>query len=254
MGLFNHFLDRLIHTESTPLTPEQLLSHHDLKERFLEDFEQYEHLITLQKTRQLVEVWVLNRKNSFQSMITHVDLMDKSLRLDAFSPTLNSPESLINQRITIRHQQRWQKLEITSTIIGWSDKEQCYILSLPEYAAYQPRRTYPRLLLTHNVLKTQISPLYGAPWYATVKDISRGGMRINISGDLRPHLHRDKLLPKCQVILDNSISIQCRGLVRGYSYVSKPYRHTEISIEFQNMNHSDQTDLRRFIDYVEVAA
>ncbi|MFT5421739.1 MAG: c-di-GMP-binding flagellar brake protein YcgR [Candidatus Endobugula sp.] len=250
MGLFNHFIDRLTHTEVEPIVNQQAIEH-----RLLEHYDNYNHLLKLQAARQLVEVLLNNRKNSFQSMIINIDLINDSFGLDAFSPTLLAPESLIGQDITIRHQHQWKKLEINTSIIDWSVVDQCYRLNLPEFADYQPRRNYPRLLLdNNNLLKTHINPLYGAPWYATVKDISQGGMRINIPGDLRQHLHKDKLLPQCQVILDEDITVKCRGVVRAFTYVSKPYRHTEISIEFHNMNHFHQTDLKRFIDYIEVAA
>lgn len=249
MGLFNHFLDRLIHT-NTEIPVQQASNQH-----FIECFDNFQHLMKLQDNRQLLEVLVPNHKNSFQSMIIGIDFTNESFKLDEFSPSLLSPESLLNQVVTIRHHKNWEKLEIQGTIFNWSEEEHCYYLSLPEFVAYQPRRNYPRLLLANNnPLKTHINPLYGAPWYATVKDISQGGMRINVSGDLRPHLHKDKLLPKCLVILDSNISILCQGEVRAFSYISKPYRHTEISIEFRNMSQPHQTDLKRFIDYIEVAA
>lgn len=249
MGLFNHFIDRLTHNEA-----EQVIQQ-ATNERVVENFDNYNHLMKLQDDRQLLEVRTLDHKNSFQSMVIGIDFMEGTFSLDEFSPRLQQPESLLYQEVIICHQQHWEKLEIKTRIERWSEQEHCYYLSLPEFVDYQPRRNYPRLLLANNSpLKTHINPLYGAPWYAIVKDISQGGMRIEITGDLRPHLHRDKVLPKCQIMLDDNISVQCRGLIRSFSYVSKPHRHTEISIEFKNMSQAHQTDLKRFIDYVEIAA
>jgi c-di-GMP-binding flagellar brake protein YcgR len=249
MGLFNHFIDRLTNNDQ-----EQVIQQVS-NERIVEHFDNYNHLMKLQDDRQLIEVCLPQHKNSFQSMIIGIDFIEGTFSLDGFSPRLQHPESLINQEVIIRHYKHWEKLEIKACITRWSTEEQCYYVSLPEFVDYQPRRNYPRLLLANSsTLKTHINPLYGAPWYAIVKDISQGGMRINISGDLRPHLHKDKVLPKCQIILDDNISIQSRGLVRAFSYVSKPYRHTDISIEFQNMSQTHQTDLKRFIEYIEIAA
>lgn len=249
MGLFNQFIDRITHHH-----PEQVMQQ-ITNERAMNHFDNYHHLMQLQDDRQLVEVYLSGHKNSFQSMIIGIDFVDANISLDEFSPFVEHPESLINQEVTIRHYKNWEKLEIHTSITGWSKQEHCFQLALPEFIEYQPRRNYPRLLLANNhPLKSHINPLYGAPWYAIVKDISQGGMRINVSGDLRPHLHKDKVLPKCQIMLDDNISVQARGLVRAFSYSNKPYRHTEISIEFTNMTEAHKTDLKRFIDYVEVAA
>ncbi len=250
MSIFNRFIDRF-----TPVNTEEAISQQIINERFVEHFDRYNNLMRLQDDRQLLEVLIDGHKNSFQSMIVSIDFMDGSFSLDEFSPRLKNPHSLVNHTVTIRHQQDWEKLEIQAKVLEWSSEDACYFLALPEYVDYQPRRNYPRLVLTNETpLKTHINPLYGAPWYATVKDISQGGMRINVAGDLRPHLHKDKLLPKCQIILDDNMAIHARGEVRSFSYINKPYRHTEISIEFRNMSQPHQSDLKHFLDYVQVAA
>jgi c-di-GMP-binding flagellar brake protein YcgR len=249
MGLFNQFIDRLTHHH-----PEQVM-HQITHDNVVNHFVNYHHLMEMQDDRQLIEVRLSGHKNSFQSMIIGIDFVDAHFSLDEFSPFLAQPESLVHQEVTILHYKNWEKLEIHTTITGWSEQEHCYQLALPDFVDYEPRRHYPRLLLENsNPLKSHINPLYGAPWYAIVKDISQGGMRINVSGDLRPHLHKDRVLPKCQIMLDDNITIQTRGLVRAFSYRNKPYRHTEISIEFNHMSEAHKMDLKRFIDYVEVAA
>lgn len=248
MSIFNRFIERLTHSDN------HIPNEHFINERLLENIEQYHHLADLQKRRQLIEV-ILPTDKSLQSMIVGMDVIARTLYLDAFTPTLVVPEALVGETITIRHYKEWQKLEVNMEVIQWNAQESYYELALPEFIDYQPRRNYPRLSLNQpHLLTSHIHPPYGAPWYATVKDISQGGMRVTISGDLRPHLHRDKPLPRCQIQIDNAINVQSRGIVRGFSYVSKPYRHTEISIEFVHMSQPHQTDLKRFIDYIEVAA
>ena len=247
MGLFNRFLDRFSHNSA----PEAEFINHE----WVNNFEKYHDLTNLQDKRQLLEVFINNNKNSFQTMIIGIDFFTGTFSIDAFSPQLLNPESLVGQTIHIRHQSHWQQLDIEATVSEWSTENSCYSLALPVINSYQPRRHHPRIELSSDkLLKTEINPLYGAPWYATVKDISEGGMRIAISGDLRAHLHKDKLLPKCQIRLDNNIAIQCRGIVRAFSYYPKPSRQTEISIAYQNMSQSDLTDLRRFISFIDVAA
>jgi len=146
-------------------------------------------------------------------------------------------------------------LSMDLEVLHWDEVNRFYYLNLPESVHYTPRRHTDRLLLSsHKALNTHITPLYGAPWYATVKDISQGGMRITMSGDNRPHLHKHKPLPKCEIILSDNITIQCRGEVKAFSYHNKPYRHTAISIEFDSMDDKDRQHLQHFIDFIEVAA
>ena len=250
MGIFHRLIDHIkgdepalyVHEEPIEKDMATLANH-------------YQSLLDLQNTRQLLEVLLPNVKNSFQSMIIDIDLAKGCFSLDAFSPQLEDPEQITNQHIIIRHTKDWQVLEIQSRILTWNPEQDCYQLLLPEWVDYQPRRNQQRLLLSQdNILNVTINPLYGAPWYATVKDISLGGMRVNLSGDLRSHLHRDKILPKCQIILDSHMTIVARGEVKSFSYISKPYRHTEISIEFEGMSHKHLSDLKHFLDYIEVAA
>jgi len=249
MGLFNRFIDRFSHS-ANDAQHEPAINH-----EWVNSFEKYQYLTNLQDQRQLLEVFVRGQKKSFQSMIIGIDFFSGTFSLDEFSPSLLTPDSLVGSSLIIRHQSQWQQLDIEATVNEWSAAQGCYHLALPIVSEYKPRRQYTRFQLSRNkLLKSEVNPLYGAPWYATVKDISEGGMRIAIPGDLRPHLQKDTILPKCQVLLDNGMAIQCRGVVRAFSYVPKPYRHTEISIAYHNMSHAHQADLRRFLDYIGHAA
>jgi len=250
MGLFNRFIDRFSHSAND--------NHHEptINHDWIQSFEKYHYLTNLQDKRQLLEIFIKGEKGSFQTMVVGIDFFAGLFSLDSFSPQLLAPESLVGHTVIIRHQSQWQQLDIEATINEWSTEDSCFRLLLPVVSDYRPRRHYTRFQLnTDKYLKSEISPLYGAPWYATVKDISEGGMRIALPSDLRPHLQKDTVLPKCQVMLDNNTSIQCRGIVRAYTYYSKPYRHTEISIAYHNMSQANQNDLRRFLNYVgDVAA
>ncbi|ODS23453.1 hypothetical protein AB835_08825 [Candidatus Endobugula sertula] len=248
MSIFNRFLDRLAPPK------ENKIRHPTVTEDFTE-LAHYSQLMKLQDDRQLLEVRPTGHTVSFQSMIVGIDFINGTFSLDEFSPQLTRPESLIDCMITIRHQKGWKMLEMQVTVIDWSPTDHCYYIELPNSIHYEPRRHHNRLTLArNNVLNTHISPLYGAPWYATIQDISLGGMRVSISGDLRPHLHKDTILPKCQIILSKQITISCQGRVKAFSYINKPYRHTEISIKYERMNQQHQEDLQTFIHYIEVAA
>ncbi len=247
------FLQHLFHRQ--PPTTEHDMAQQVVGQQVMESFEQYYPLMRLQDERQFLEVFLPGEQYSVHSMIIGIDFATGTFSLDEFSPAIAQPEALIEENLVIRHYQDWQKLEITSSVLDWDADNAQYTMLLPEYVGYQARRLYPRLVLSgKQLLKSQIYPIYGSPWYATVKDISRGGMRINVAGDLRPHLQKNTVLPKCQLLLDNNMTIQCQGSVKGFRYVSRPSRTTEIGIEFRQMSPDNQTDLKRFLEYIEVAA
>ena len=247
------FLQQLFHRQSA--TTETELTQHIFGQQLTDSFELYYPLMHLQDERQFLEVFIPGYKHSVQSMVIGIDFINSTFSLDAFSPIIEKPDMLIDETLTIRHYKGWKKLEINSSVLEWDADKFQFIMVLPEYIGYQARRLYPRLAMTNKkLLKGQIYPIYGSPWYANVKDISRGGMRVNVSGDLRPHLQKDTLLPKCQLQLDNDLTIQFQGSVKGFRYLSRPSRTTEIGIEFQHMSPDNQTKLKRFLDFIKIAA
>ena len=245
------FLKQFFGQQPSPkISPEHIIG-----QQVMSAFNDYEPLLRLQDDRQLLEVLLPNQEISLHTMILGVDFAKKLLKIDAFSPNLIPPTALIGESICIRHFKGWKKLEITTSVLDWDEDNYQFYVALPKQVRYTTRRSYQRLTIAgKHLLKSHIYPLYGSPWYATVKDISPGGMRIHVQGDLRPHLQKHTLLPKCQLQLDRDISIQCQGLVKTFRYISRPHRATEIGIEFQKMSKANHTDLERFIDYVGIAA
>ena len=225
------------------------------KQTINEQLSRYAPLIHLQEQRQLLEAVLPHRQDSFQTLIVGLDLMQQHLVIDELAPLLADPKSLIGKQINIRHQRNRTMLDMPLTILDWSAQERCYRLTLPDHVKYSPRRHYERLTLArHSLLNTEVKPLYGAPWCATIDNISHGGMRISVGGDLRGQLSKHQLLPICRILLSNTTSIDCRGYVKAYSYFNRPYRHTEISIEFETMDSQQREELTRFLDHLTIAA
>lgn len=242
MGIFHRVFQRFAtqpHTEEEPQRADRLLA----------QINRYASLIRLQDERQLVEIIIGAQAESFQSMIIGVDLYNQRLIIDALSPRIQNPHSLTGQVMTLRHQTQQQMLKITSEIIQWDEESQCLLLHLPEHVNYQPRRQQTRFILDKsNPINAHIDPIYGAPWHAGVDNISLGGARILVMGDLRPHLHKNKPLRKCEIKLDNGQHICCRARVKAFSYHGRPFRRTEISIEFEAMANEDLFILEEFIE------
>ncbi|MGH1486187.1 MAG: flagellar brake protein [Cellvibrionaceae bacterium] len=248
MGIFNKVLYHLsknkVETEAK-----------DTNNRLLAQINRYASLIRLQDERQLIEVITEKRSDSFQSMIVGVDLYNQQLILDDFSPRIQNREALLGQTLILRHQHNRQMLKVTSEVLAWEEGSQCFLLKLPEDVQYHPRRQESRIFLPSSVpLSATIDPIYGAPWYASITNISAGGMRILVTGDLRSQLHKHKPLKKCDIALDSNTAISCKGRVKSFSYHGRPYRRTEISIAFESMNEEDQYSLHSFLEQLSIAA
>ena len=248
MGIFNNVLYCLAKNRAETAVK-------DTNDRLLAQINRYASLISLQDNRQLIEVITEKRSDSFQSMIVGVDLYNQQLILDDFSPRIQNREALLGQTLTLQHQYNRQMLKVSSDVLAWEEESQCFLLTLPDDVQYQPRRQASRTFLPSSVpLNATVDPVYGAPWYASITNISTGGMRILVTGDLRKQLHKHKPLKKCNISLDRNTLISCKGQVKSFSYHGRPYRRTEISIAFGSMSDEEQCCLNSFLDALAIAA
>ncbi len=246
MGIFNRVLHHFIHRK----TPEVSTP----KNRLLAQINRYASLIRLQDERQLFEVIIGEHADSYQSMIVGVDLYNQQLIIDEFSPSIQNPEALVGHTVVIRHQNHQQMLKITSEIIAWDEQSRTVVIKLPDYVEYQPRRQQQRIIIDRkSPLNAVIDPIYGAPWHASIDNISLGGARILVMGDLRSQLHKNKPLRKCEIKLENNRSINSQARVKAFSYHARPFRRTEISIEFDALQNEDLFKLEALIEQVSIA-
>lgn len=250
MGIINRVLDRLNKSK-----PSQIATRQEPTTGLFAQVNRYVSLIRLQDKRQLVEIVSTDFNESFQSMVIGVDLYRQQLIIDELSPKIQNPESLIGQKLIIRHQQNRQMLSLEVDIIAWSEDTHCLHLSLPEDVGYKPRRQDYRMNLFGSApINSVIAPTYGAPWHSTLTNISLGGMRIIVSGDLRSELQKHKPLKKCTFNLPSGCTVSCGGRVKSFSFIGRPYRRTEISIEFNHLSDINKFELQQFIEYASIAA
>lgn len=252
MGIFNRVLHHF--AQHIPTQKQKDVKEKNTNDRLLAQVNRYASLIRLQDERQLVEVIVGEQAESFQSMIVGVDLYNQQLIIDEFSPRIQNPSALLGQTVILRHQNKQQMLKINSEVLDWDKANHTIVLNLPDKVEYQPRRQQERIILLNNApLSAVIDPIYGAPWHAGIDNISLGGARILVMGDLRSHLHKNKPLRKCDITLDNGQAISCRARVKAFSYHGRPFRRTEISIEFESLQNEDLFKLEEFIEQLSMA-
>lgn len=241
MGIFNRFLKHIVGKPQQAMQAEE-------KQRLLNTFNHYTPLLHLQENRRLIEVLIPTQLESFQTMILDIDLYHQKLTIDNLAPALKDPSSLVGMEIMLRHQQGQTMLTMTSRVTEFCSGDQSLVLELADNLAYLPRRSAPRYEPEANVnAKSTLYPVYGAPWYSTIKNISMGGMRVAIAGDVRANLRKHLFLKRCDINFNGDIT-RFSGRVKSYTYISRPFRHTLVSVAFEGLSVEQMENLDDLID------
>ncbi|HCS65300.1 MAG TPA: PilZ domain-containing protein, partial [Cellvibrio sp.] len=123
-----------------------------------------------------------------------------------------------------------------------------FAVTLPEFVYYMPRRSSPRYIIGHqSPLSVKIRTLGQEPSYGTLQDISTGGLRLIVAGNMLPHLRHGALLPMCEVDISDELQIRCRARICAFRIGRSPYRHTQISVEFIDLEEETSAKLARFL-------
>lgn len=208
----------------------------------------YLPLWELQKQRQQLEVKIGSANRVYQSMILAIDVERGLLWLDDLFP-----QQLVldpGDEITVRHHRNGEQLVIREPIIamGSSYGASGFAIALPEFVYYMPRRTAPRFAIGHqSPLSVKFRTLGQEPSFGTLQDISTGGLRLMVAGNMLPHLRHGALLPLCEVDINEELHIRCRARICAFRMGRNPYRHTQISIEFVDLEEETRVALARFL-------
>lgn len=210
--------------------------------------EEHAALWQLQQQRQLLEVKIVGSSRSYQSMIMAIDRERGLLWLDDLFP-----QQLIldaGDVLCIRHHRNTEELVIRAPIValGVSYGTSGIAIELPAMAFYQPRRQTPRYTIGHqSPLSVKIRPIGQEPCYGSLQDISEGGLRLMVAGNLLSHLRHGAIMPLCEVSLTDELRIRCKARIRAFRVGRSPYRHTQISLEFLDLLEEQREALRRFL-------
>lgn len=210
--------------------------------------EQYLPLAELQNQRQLLEVKITGTSRVYQSMIIAIDAERGLLWLDDLFPQQHILDA--GDEITLRHHRNGEQLVIRAPIVAMGSTYEVsgFAITLPEFVYYMPRRSSPRYIIGHqSPLSVKIRTLGQEPSYGTLQDISTGGLRLIVAGNMLPYLRHGALLPMCEVDISNELQIRCRARICAFRIGRSPYRHTQISVEFINLEEETSTALARFL-------
>ena len=213
--------------------------------------DQYESLYQLLNQRQIIEVKVEGSSLSYQTLVLAVDIQRGLLWLDDLFPKQHVLE--IGDRITLRHHRNGEQISFSAPILAWGTNYGANGLAilLPEHVSYIPRRQYLRADMSDKSnLGLKLRVVGHEAIYATVLDVSTGGLRASVPGNLLGQLRHGALLPLCELTLSDELTIRCSARVRSFRLLRLPHRHTQISIEFVDLPFERQQQLQQFINNV----
>lgn len=211
--------------------------------------DQYLPLWQLLTQRQLIEVKVEGNSLSYQTLILAIDVQRGLLWLDDLFPNQHVLE--IGDKISLRHHRNGEQLSFSSPILAWGSNYGANGLAimLPDHLLYTPRRQFrranmgdkPSLSLRLRAIGQDIS-------YGSVLDISSGGLRASVPGNMLGQLRHGALLPLCEFTLSDELTIRCSARIRSFRLLRAPYRHTQVSIEFIDLPAERAQQLQQFIN------
>jgi len=209
---------------------------------------QYLPLWNLQQQRQLLEIKLGDTNRIYQSMIIAIDVERGLLWLDDLFPQQLMVE--VGDEITLRHHRQGEQLVVRAPVValGANFGATGLAIILPESARYTPRRSSQRFSVnSDSPLMVKIRTLGQEPCYGTLQDISSGGIRIQVAGNLLGQLRHGALLPLCEVSLPDTLQLRCRAKVCAFRMSRSPYRNTQISMEFVDLADHKRAELTQFL-------
>lgn len=209
--------------------------------------ERYLPLWDLQKKRQLLEVRLGSANRLYQTMIIALDIERGLLWLDDLFPQQLLVEA--GDKITLRHHRNGEQLVIEARVLALGKQYGASGLAivLPETLNYTPRRAAPRYALTEqDSVIVKIRTLGQEPCFGSLQDISTGGLRLQVPGNILAQLRHGALIPLCEVNLDKGLQLRCRARVCAFKINRAPFRSTHISLEFVDLDADKKQQLKQF--------
>jgi c-di-GMP-binding flagellar brake protein YcgR len=211
--------------------------------------DQYLPLIELQQKRQLIEVRIRGDSRVYQTLILELDLEHELLWLDDLFPS----QHLLNlgDEITLRHHRHGEQLCFSSPVVAWGDSGAASGLAilLPENLSYQPRRQNHRCdVSAESAVQVKIRAIGQEMCYGALRDLSLGGLRLSVPGNLLGQLRHNALLPFCELRLSDELQIRCSARVCSFRLELKPHRSTHISVKFTEMTSEARQQLEQFMN------
>jgi c-di-GMP-binding flagellar brake protein YcgR len=213
--------------------------------------DRYQPLWQLLNQRQIIEVKVEGSSFSYQTLVLAIDIQRGLLWLDDLFPSQHLLDT--GDQITLRHHRNGEQLTFTSPILAWGSNYGANGLAimLPENLCYSPRRQFRRADMSDKPsLNIKLRALGQDISYGSVLDISSGGLRASIPGNLLGQLRHGALLPLCELALSDELTLRCSARIRSFRLLRAPHRHTQVSIEFVDLPQERLQQLQQYINNI----
>lgn len=211
--------------------------------------DQYAPLWQLFDQRQFLEVRIGDAISRYQTLILAIDVQRNILWLDDLFP--NNYALDVGDEICISHHIKGLQLSFNAHIIAFADAygAQGFAVELPQEISYQPRRQHRRAAMGDTAkFGAKIRPIGQEISYANILDVSAGGVRVSVAGNLLRQLRHGALLPLCELQLSEDFAIRCSARIKSFRLVRAPSRATQISLEFADLTPDSQAKLEQFIN------
>ncbi|WP_049721841.1 flagellar brake protein [Gilvimarinus polysaccharolyticus] len=219
-----------------------------------------ETLAQWQQARRILNVESNQWPNLGQSLILAIDAKRELLWLDDVFPAQDSLAEGQSLRVSLR--QGFERCYFTSTVIAIVHKTQGRMIALyiPAEIHRAPRRIQPRFILPGPTLNAKIRAAGLHPESCQVINISAGGMRVALNGNLLKHYRPGSVLPYCHFALSPDIIITCSGIIKAATLDKSIGRKTKVSLSFADITFGQRQQITAYLhklqildDYREVA-
>ena len=247
MAILHDVLQKM--TRHTPQQEPQSFVENDLADKI----NSLAPLLELQDKRQLIEVVCDKTGERYQSMILSVNLADNTIALDELFPQPIYGAYQPGDSFTVKHHIDGKLLSFKTRLesLSLQNNSPIYNFELPKKAEYQQRRNSARIVLSRQQpLTVKLLSPWRTPWYATANNISATGMRVVVGGNVIDQLTPGCLVPNCEFTFHPEIDIRCQAKVRAFRFLRRPYRHTEISLEFSDMAPQQRMQLQHLVESI----
>lgn len=208
-------------------------------------------LYNLLEKRALIEV-VCNRTGAhYQSMILSIDNQTQSFQIDELFPRPARANYLKGDEFTISFRQQGEILVFDTTLLAINQETLAplYLFTFPKLIEYKQRRQTNRIALSiKQPLSVRLTTANRTSLFATSQNISAGGMRLAVGGNMMDQLPINSFLSSCEFKFHNDFKINCPARIKAMRFNRSPYRHTEISIQFAGLKKQDHNQLSQLID------
>lgn len=217
------------------------------------NYQALEQLIDSQQSFQLVTP----EGSRHQSLALQLDRQNNTLIVDEPMPTLAPWLTNSGQQLRLEHRLGTHMLLLNCHVEAQANNPllRSIALKLPSNIEYQPRRQDPRLAIRKDrPLTVKLLSDLGDAWFASIENISAGGLRVNVGGNISDRLGIGAVLPMCHFRLSPDLTIQSQVRICAYRFARSPHRHTEISLQFHKPPAEQQRRLAAALDLNQSSA